>query len=596
MKKNFVYGDLWESKERKPEGVGRCKKVPAYKVTSNKVFLDFLHDLDYEVILDPNHESYAYTDMKNRQIVLNENYPDDVLEAFLKHELGHLMLFNVNQFTSIRDNTMRSVIAQELYKVDHVTTHGVPTLMFVENIIQDIIIETVSGGDCVCSTMLRSKGHNAGVKHLTELEDVRTIARETIENVLPSLSRSDIPSFDPKVLGELLESMLKDLMEDSLEIKTEIEATLKRDYQSEYRKSRQKKQKKLEIQRQTIERVEELKGELTPALERTRDIIERKLESLEEASRSDELRGEKAREKKLKNLSKKLESNEKLKEKFENLLSELKECGSSGVSHDDSQSDGGKGDGKVAHSFDCGLPHPVTIDREDNKNERFLGRIDSTVKVSKIFLNEDDDDIQSSGRKKTTLNEDTYLKSSKREWDSTDMMKGRRRRRMSGVNVLIGLDVSGSMTNEWGAMFEQMIAFVEELREKIEILNVYCFTYNSKLKEWSTELEDLSITAGGGNAFGFVYQNIMQNIPLHQRNELILVTDCGDNLGFTLSEVCEVSKQGQPVLNHVSVIDVQERVFYALNDFDQKDWSLHMKSDPELFRQIKSNIEKLIER
>lgn len=627
--KNFSYGDIWENKPAVSKGPSRPVRVPAYKLTSNTAFLNYLHDNGYEVFLDEGHSSFAFTDVTNKRIVLNSNYPDAMLEVFLKHELGHLMLFNVNQFTTVRNNTMRSIIAKEIYTPDNLRKFGIRQLLYVENVIQDIIIETVSNGKCVCFSMLELDGTNLGVKHLTSLEGVALIAHEACKNLLRPQEDFSMPNGDSGALEELLKSMLDGLAADMAEIREEIKSLGKKDFKSTLTRARMMKQTRMNGQLQRIKDIEENKGSLTPSMQRARDILKAELEKLEGDARTEEQRAEEKRARAIAALRKKYENDGELRDMLQEELDKLGADGgetgeggtraadapfvetlNDGDSPNDSQevsrditknlTDHLLGDpmpGGSGHSFDCGLPSPISVKRDESRdNEAFLTIMDTAKKVRKIVIHDDASDNQSLGRNKVPQNEVTYFKSAKREWDETDMMKGKRKLRMSGVNVLIGLDISGSMTTEWGSMFTEMSKFVDSLKGGLDIENVYYFTYHHHLAEWDKDIKKLKVAAGGGNAFGYVYQEIMQELPILQRNEIILITDCGDNLGFNLKDNCEVSRNGESVENHISIIDTEGSGFYSKEGFDEKDWSLHNMHDADLFKAIRSNIERLIEK
>src|SRR5699024_10186847 len=162
----------------------------------------------------------------------------------------------------------------------------------------------------------------------------------------------------------------------------------------------------------------------------------------------------------------------------------------------------------------------------------------------KIEVQEDLADNLISNRIKIPENELTFFKSNKKVFDETDMLKGKRKIRVWGIDVLIGLHVSGSMSNEWTNKFKDIYDMDDKFKNTLDIENIVYFTYNKNLQEASTEREDLKLKARGGNAFGYVYQQILQKLPIMQKNEIILVTDCGDNLGFALNDVCEAERNG----------------------------------------------------
>ena len=251
------------------------------------------------------------------------------------------------------------------------------------------------------------------------------------------------------------------------------------------------------------------------------------------------------------------------------------------------------------HSFDCGFPHPVTIDRSESrklqKDKNPLKRFSSATRIAKLKLQEEELDNIISNRRKLPENEHTYFKSSKKEWDQTDMLKGKKRKRASGVNVLVGLDISGSMSNEWTRQFAKLSEMVEEFQEKLDIDNIVYFTYNQRLVEKSENIKDLRLKASGGNAFAHVYQQIMRELPIMQKNEIILVTDCGDNLGFKLTDVCTAERNGVEVQNHISIIDTEEAGFYDTSSLDERDWSLYRAADRDLYENLRGSISQLID-
>ena len=81
-----------------------------------------------------------------------------------------------------------------------------------------------------------------------------------------------------------------------------------------------------------------------------------------------------------------------------------------------------------------------------------------------------------------------------------------------------------------------------------------------------------------------------------QKNELILVTDCGDNLGWTLKDCVSAERNGVEVENHISIIDTEEAGFYDSGAIDERDWSLHRAGDKDLYDELRTNIESLIDR
>ena len=626
-KKNFTYGDIWVTKEMRVTQ-GRELIDPA-KLTKNQAFLDYLKAHHYRVYLDRGHRGLAQTMPQARTIIINGNYSPELTEIMLQHEMGHLMLFDVNQFITVGNQTLRSVIAKIIYTPENLIKYGIEQLLFTENVVQDVIIETTSNGNCVCHGFLRETGENAGVKHLDTLESAVHIAREVCKNVL--VPREDYGrDFPLDSLEELIDAMLKGLRADQGEIAKEIEETRHSD-DFEARLTRRRSSEAWKKQRQ-LEKIKDKirRGKGSDRLDAMRDRIEGELRDLLSKETTKKLK-EKARaqrQRAVESLEKKLARSGELEKMLEQELAKARERAEEGgqpsvAARYQPQEDGNAhGDSDPhhsevtdelhsnttdhlsedfestgGHSFDCGLPHPVFVRRdESHKNEANLLRFDCRPRVKKIQIQDDDLDNVLASKNKIPQHELTYFKSAKREWDHSDMLQGKRKLRVSGINVLVGLDISGSMTQEWGSMFRELSEVIGKLKEELDIDNIVYFTYNQKLQQWSKDINDLKIQAGGGNAFGYVYQEMLTELPVLQRNEIILVTDCGDNLGFRLNDVVEAERGGVKVENHISIIDTENAGFYEKNGFEEDDWSLYRYNDRELFKSIRANIERLIER
>jgi hypothetical protein len=615
--KNFTYGDLWNSQGGSGKLDSGRKVVDPETITSTPIFIKFLKAHGYKVIVDFDSEHIAYTDFSRKQIVLNGNHPPVTLEALLKHEMGHLMLFGVEQFTTTTPNNFRSVIAKVIYSPENVREYGFEQLMFTENVIQDIIIETLSGTGCVCSTMFSHEGMNFGVKHLDSLENAGHIAKEVCKNILVPKGNFAPPSMDQELLRNNLESILNGLQADSKDILKSSDDLVNNAVRDAQRRSNNA-WAKLRDQIKKLKEVEDIyDGELPENLAGLRDTMEAELEDFNESAERDIEAAKERAEKRKKSLDKKLEENEELadlvKQELEGLgdpsAAEDALDGSTSAKPNDSQVDreitpnltdhlaDSTTDCGSTHTFDCGLPIPAPLTRDEARfNSSVLSTIRGTRKNSKVVIHDDSANDHARGKNRTMDVESTYFKPSKREFDNTDMLAGRRRVKRSGINVLIGLDISGSMTHEWGAAFTETSELVESLREKMDIVEVTFFTYNQKLVDYSDDITKLSLKSGGGNAFGYVYQELMSTVPILERNEIILITDCGDNLGFKLNDVCEVERNGVTVENHISIVDTEGSGFYDLKDFDQKSWSIYPKGMKGLDEKIAENIENLIER
>lgn len=612
--KNFVYGDIWKDYPltASDDDSGSFKADPA-KFTSNTAFINFLKESGYDFYLDYDFKGYARTNVTQKYIVINANYSDQMIGSLLQHELGHLMLFNVNQFVTVGDQTLRSVIAKVIYTPDNLVRCGMPQLLKAENIIQDIIIETVSNKNCVCHNGLSLYGTNMGVKHLDRLESAEHIAKEVCKNILKPKEEVQAPEPLPEELEALLKSMLEGLSADIKEILEELQKVKKStEYHNNVTLRRYKEEIKKKEQLRKLERRVDAGKDPSGRLSEIVEQLKKDLEDITSKQRvaADNAKADEARNKDLEKLEKKLAKAQELNKLLESARNEnlealeQKQEGKADSNIQSNLTDHLTGDmednpeveGEVSHSYDCGLPMPVTVDRSASKvNERNLVTMNTKPKGKRIMLNEDDADNVLSNRVKIAESEYTYFKSNKRELDQTDMLKGKRKLRVSGINVLIGLDISGSMVNEWSNMFLELSEMISRLQENLDIENIVYFTYDHQLGQQSYDIDDLTLKARGGNAFGYVYQQMMKELPIMQKNEIILVTDCGDNLGFKLEDSCIVERNGIRVVNHVSVIDTENAGFYDIGDMDTDSWSLHRHDDSDLEDAIKANIERLIE-
>lgn len=628
VEKNFTYGDLWPGQgARSTEGrTGRVRVRPE-DYTKNNSFIDFFSENSYSLYLDYSYRDFAHTDVTNREVVINGNFSDTVVSSLLQHELGHLMLFDVNQFVTVGRQTLRSVIAKVIYTPEHVVKYGMEQLLYTENIIQDIIIETVSNGRCVCQTVLSETGCNAGVKHLDQLENAAAIAEEVCRSRLREKSPEE-PTYRNPALDSLIDSMLQDLQEDIKEIReAQSKAESSEEYERELTTRRNNEIWKAKDQLRRLE--ERTQGKPMPErLERMRELLEEKLREAQSPEReaADQQKAAERKERVLKDLEKKLEAAENLKEALEEALEANQQGeprpgegqgrgGEPGEGDASSASTSSEPDGEIhanntdhlggnneneggsTHTYDCGLPAPRTVTRdESHRNENTLLRLDTGKRVKQITVQDEDDDNVLSNRNKISEFELTYFKPNKKEFSQADMLQGKRKLRVAGINVLIGLDVSGSMTKEWGSMFTQLSSLLEDLQLKLDIERVFYFTYHHRLVAYSQDINDLEIRASGGNAFGYVYQEVMTKLPILQKNELILVTDCGDNLGFPLKSVVRAERGGVEVENHISIIDTENAGFYDKTGFAEEDWSLHRYDEPNLFDALKANLEALIDR
>lgn len=616
--KNFTYGDIWTAPIPEPTYKER-RRVNPEDYTTNASFLNFLEEVKYDIYIDYNMRgTVAFTDPENKIIFINGNYKKEMIEPFLQHELGHLMLFDVNTFTTIKDDSLRSIIAKIIYTPENLKKHGIEKLFYVENVVQDVIIETVSGNFCLCSSSLAFHKENMGVKHLENLEDIKTITKEVYNNILKE-DNTIFPSGNYNQIDDLLKSMLDDLKEDTKEIQESLEEEkYTKKYQDKELTKIERERDKLESQIKKLEdKLEKLQDKGLGKSSKIEDMIEKLKEQLREVksekNKNEALeKAEQTRKRKIQSLKKKIQDNKKLIKSFEEQSQKLQERIQNHTSEDSNKKDGiadnqlhanitdrlddDQESGNI-HTFDCGLPYPQKISRKDShKRENNLRVLSGSANVRKTIINRESSYNTKGLGQKSPERELSYFKSNKKEFDATDMMKGKKVVRLSGVNVLIGLDVSGSMGEEWTIKFNEISDLIEELKEKIDIEDIVYFTYNTKIVKYSQNIEELNLVANGGNAFGYVYQEAMKELPIRTRNEFILITDCGDNLGFKLNNVCETNLDQEEVINHISIIDTESSGFYAKQDFDNKDWSLYASTDRNLYKNIKRNIENLIDR
>jgi len=648
MQKNFKYGDTYElTAEHRAklasDSVSREYMDPTV-LTKNRAFLNFLKEHNYHVVLDYGYDGFAHTDPQRREIVLNARFSNHTLSALLQHEMGHLLLFNVNMFTTVTPMTLRSVISRVIYTPGNVVDYGIGQLMHVENIIQDIIIETVSDGRCVCNAIAAECGKPAGVKHLEFLESAGFIAAEVCKNELKKLNRDggstvgQLTAGEAEAIRQALKSMIDDLLDDINEAQTKLdELQTSGEFLSQAKNTTYNEIVKVSDQKRKlkakIDKLESAGKQPSPSLSEMMEKLQQQIKDLNSTEReqADAAQAAAKKERAIKNLDEKITELMDLLTQLGQQLEQLENQRTDGGAGCDGACDGaydGEGDRKgdsesgsknaaskssgssmeaqavnddgpagTGHGFNCGLPHPKTVTRSGSaKNAEQITVVGSPVRGRTQTALEIDLDMVADhqARKKSPEKEFTYFKANKKEADATDMLKGKRRLRVSGLNVLIGLDISGSMTHEWTTLFKDISARIEALKSDLDIDEIVYFTYNHTLQEQSTDLTELRIAAHGGNSFGQVYQQICLELPIFNKNEIILITDCGDNLGFDLDAVCKVTRNNQPVQTHITICDTEGAGFYYKENFDERYWDLRHIGDLDLFDQIKTNINNLI--
>ena len=684
MSRKFHYGDLWPAFDIKPNGKHGIEEVDISRYLHEDAYTNFVHRIGYHVYLDYDMHGLASTYYNQNRIVVNGNCTEHVISALMKHELGHLMLFSGNGFDTT-SRSLKSEVSKRLYTARNISKYGMDQLFRADNIIQDIIIETTSNEDCVCNAMYEDYSERSGVRHLTNLEDIRIIVNEVCTKLVP------IDEYEKTArnidVGQLLKAMnrLKQDLNESIEQKKEWKKELEasgagrvsketRKKQNEYRvvanavnrvqrqldkcgKMRDKHERQLDkINEQimnTKDRLAEAErlGKSTRALERRLKVLEAKRDDTtfdEAMSRNedrmrdmlDKLEPERDRlsdeldaidqkkeiaesnRKRIESIQKSIDRQKDLEDLIQSKIESLgsQENGADGQVQS-SGDVGGKsnGNGKSwttnltdhlikgddpsagsgnGHSWDVGYPPSSLIQLRTmktirNMNMHILSSIRTDKSARPIYIHQDTMNNPVPGGMKRPEYESTYFKSNKRELKPTDMLKGRRKKRYTGINVLIGLDVSGSMEDAWRSQYRQVFDIIARLKNKIDIKNVVCFTYNTEIgKKIADNPEALNPKADGGNAFGYVYQQMFTKLPLRLRNEIILVTDCGDNLGFTLDDNCIGDINGEKITNHISVIDTEKSLFYAkLNEFNDEDWSLHSIDEDNLEKKLSDEMD-----
>lgn len=686
MSRKFRYGDLWPAFDIKPSGKHGIEEVDIGRYLHEDAYTNFVHRIGYHVYLDYDMQGLASTYYNQNRIVVNGNCTEHVISTLMKHELGHLMLFSGNGF----DTTSRSIkseVSKRLYTARNIRKYGMDQLFRAENVVQDIIIETTSNEDCVCNAMYEDYSERSGVRHLTNLEDIRIIVNEVCMKLVPiDEYRKTARNIDT---GQLLKAMnrLKQDLNESIEQKRRWKKTLEATGEGSVSRETKKKQNEYEAIANAINRTykqfekcrnmrskhEQQIDKINEKINNTKDRIE-KAESLVKSTKAlehrlrileakrdnttfdetmsrnedtlhnimDKLNSERGRilnelhaidqNKEIAESNRKhIESTQKsidrqtaledlIQSKIESLGSQengpdgqIPTSGDVGAKSsgngrswstnltdhlldDENGSSGGSG----GHSWDIGYPPSSliklkTIRTIRNMDMQALVSIKTEKSLRPTYVHQDTMNSPIPGGMKRMEHESTYFKSNKRELKPTDMLKGRRKKRYTGINVLLGLDVSKSMTDAWRNQYQQVFDIISKLRKKVEINDVVCFTYNTKVRKIADSPEGLKPKADGGNAFGYVYKQIFTKLPMRLRNEIILVTDCGDNLGFTLDDNCLGDINGEKITNHISIIDTDKSLFYAkMKEFDDNDWSIHSIAEDRLEETFADEMNKIM--
>lgn len=716
MSRKFRYGDLWPAFDIEPSGKHGIEEVDIGRYLHEDAYTNFVHRIGYHVYLDYDMPGLASTYYNQNRIVVNGNCTEHVISALMKHELGHLMLFSGNGF----DTTSRSIkseVSKRLYTARNIRKYGMDQLFRAENVVQDIIIETTSNEDCVCNAMYEDYSERSGVRHLTNLEDIRIIVNEVCMKLVPiDEYRKTARNIDT---GQLLKAMnrLKQDLDESIEQKRMRKKTLEATGEGSVSRETKKKQneydaianainrtykqfekcrnmrakheqqidkinEKINNTEDRIEKAESL-GKSTKALEHRLRILEAKRDNTtfdETMNRNeatlndimDKLNSERDRilnelhaidqkkeiaesnRKHIESTQKAIDRQTELEDLIQSQIdsvgglagpdrnaddhaqsndnedeSDDGHNGGDSAGHDEHgettnssggtatalpddrswstnltdhllDEDGSSGGAGGGHSWDVGYPPSSliklkTIRTIRNMDMQVLVSIKTEKSLRPTYVHQDTMNNPIPGGMKRPEYESTYFKSNKRELKPTDMLKGRRKKRYTGINVLLGLDVSKSMTDAWRNQYQQVFDIISKLRKKVEINDVVCFTYNTKVGKIADSPEGLKPKADGGNAFGYVYKQIFTKLPMRLRNEIILVTDCGDNLGFTLDDNCLGDINGEKITNHISIIDTDKTLFYAkMKEFDDNDWSIHSIAEDNLEETFADEMNKIM--
>jgi flagellar motility protein MotE (MotC chaperone) len=629
MRKTFTYGDFWPVSDEHNVIVreGPETVIQPSDMTANRSILQFLKNHRYQIVLDPALDTIAVTDVQQRKISLNANYDESVLRAAFMHEMGHLVVFNVHQFSSIHPATYRSIISKYIYTYDHVITYGMPTLLSIENIVQDIVIETISD-HCVCEELYRSLGYRLGVKHASSLDALSVVTKETLHHLLPDPDHQPDMAMTASTVDRVasaVDSLTRDLQadmdsitdaiqnqEDSHALTARIIARNAKDPYNANGKPREDPRPNIDHENMLIQR-------LSNQLEGLKDLQdsepdEERAEAIKEITDTlDQMTSKEHRnaleqdweDKYQKNIDRLRESLEKDRELLDAIKRSWEHDQQDLLDKDANQSmenDTGESSGKpYLHDqqeqfWDIHLPAPITGTRDELRDhESIVISPRAKLNIRKIRMYDNDNDQMLGGMKRRPEHEYTYFKPNKKEITPQDMLKGSRKLRSTGVNVLIGLDVSGSMTNIWINDYERIRDIVLRLKDRLNITNVHYFTYTESIGSHSDHYEDLSIVPGGGNAFGSVYQEVMQRCPVGMRNEIIIVTDCKDTLGFKLNQACEMVRNGRPIHTHISVIDTENTGYYDRSNLEDRDWRIVASNNDQLPDIIESSLEENID-
>ena len=587
MEKNFTYGDHWKSNP--PIVIDKPRHtVDPREFTKDETLLKFVENPlnPFRVVAMYNEDQFAYTDFQNMEICINANYAHEIQRALFVHELGHITMFDRAPFgESLGRKNLRSRIVKVIYSPENLERYSFGQLAYIENIVQDIIIETVTGSRCVCSTMLSHSDFNSGVKHLEQLENVEKIAVEVCENQL-----DDVPNYLDEGLDDLFNSMaqaIKDVIGDLLERLSELK-------DSDY------------IEKELRARARQLQNSHASKLNRQIKNLQKKIEGAECIGKdSTNLRNVlETLENNLKNVSSHeyledlyqdyLEENEREIEKLEGDVEKLVQI-QNGMKM--SRERGMSTPSEKIPPFVCAIPRPLNVNKERYRSgDAKINNVDGVRLKSVRNLKIDREDVLSRNGQTSFQKESSYFKPNKREFDNTDMLRGFKKQPKTGLSVLIGLDVSGSMSSDWVNQFERMETIVSNIQDSIEIDNVQMFLYGSHIEMMGESFEELKphvYDFNSGNDFPTVFQELAQTANLGLSNHIILVTDCGDALGFNPSRAVNASLEGEEVKFSFSVLNTDNGEFTAYSNIHPS-WSFYDAGDERIAQYISEDVEKAL--
>ena len=567
-KKNFKYGDIYSSEQdlmysAKPSTLLSREELDDYELGND--YINFIDNNGFTVVLaySPNEIEIAHTNLQTKVVTINGNYPVEVISSLIRHELGHFMIFATDEPYSKAEYSVRSLLIKEIYSRINLKRYPLSFLANIENVVQDVLIETINHPLCVCEVFNQYGLEKEGVKHIDSMEYIPKVVKEAVANCLAKdkEDRQYVSNEMTKSLREFLEESLNKSIksiEDSLEEDQLNQASS--EFKERITKSMERKKAKLQ---EKLDKMNKLDGTRRQVSDEMKDKVKEDIQKLEEQLETGNL-NDRTREfkdnEKVKG-KKQIDKLNKIKDELTNNENQFKDL-------EEEENEEGTG-----HSCSTYLPNPNSIVINEKieplsytKLRNHLLKLKQLQAVSKLSGGIPSD---KNGTIISNLKEETYSRTSKLEYDNSDMLMGKKRRRNAGVSILVGIDVSGSMTKVWVNKFKETIKYIRAIARSMQLKEPVMFTYGDHLGTISNEDNEIEKaikagSGGGGNAFGKVYEQLMAKAPISSYTEIILVTDCGDNLGWDIQT--PLSKLSQPVEVHCSVLDTDGYV--AKNDHE----------------------------